>query len=136
MPVNFRRLLDFLWALADYAFKLFASAVLIATLVALMEPARPSGYMIMLLVLMAVFILGFLAKPAIWITRLQDDLADDLSSIDNNRYRYAKMAAITAISIVLITLAGFVVSFTYKAVLMAKYQVQQNCVYCTKQENK
>ena len=117
VPKQFYRLLKGLWELADYAFRLFTSAVLVATLFALMAPVRPSGYIIMLSVLMLVLLLGLFAKPIMWIAKLQDDLSKDLSSINNKCCRYAKLAAVAVISIVLLAITGFVVSHTYKTVL-------------------
>ena len=113
---QFNLFLEFLCELADHAFKLFASAVLIHTLFALMAPVRPSGYIIMLSVLMLVLLLGLFAKPIIWIAKLKDDTSKDLSSINNNRCRYAEFAA-KALSIVLLAINVFVVSYTFKTVL-------------------
>lgn len=117
VPKQFYLFLGFLCELADHAFKLFASAVLIHTLFALREPVHQSGYIITLSVLMLVLLLGLFAKPIMWIAKLQDDLSKDLSSINNKCCRYAKLAAVAVISIVLLAITGFVVSHTYKTVL-------------------
>ena len=114
---QFNLFLESLWELADYAFKLFASAVLIHTLFKLMEPVHQLGYIITLSVLMLVLLLGLFAKPIMWIAKLQDDLSKDLSSINSKCCRYAKLAAVAAISIGLLAIHVFVVSHTFKTVL-------------------